>query len=327
MNKTPLASIVVITYNQQESLPKTLDSLLCQKTGFPFEIVVGEGCSTDKTSDVLRDYASRFPDIIKPIFNESNKGILGNYVSTLSRCQGKYIADCAGDDYWNDDEKLQVQVDVMEGNPEIGLVYTDVNVDSVVTQQKFVRKCEDPQDELFTQLLRGNPIVAPTVCYRSSLLKHVDFDEFQKQGFIMEDYPLWLTFSLYTRFYHINKPTITYRIERGFINDPKAVSLHAIKFDEGTTAVRLYFLRKYPNETNLTENEILDAHNKMGYMAGLNMNDRLFTLKYVSQMHNRNPYVRRLTTMSKSRLLYGLYQMYRNLTGKKRTALQMYFGQ
>jgi hypothetical protein len=143
----------------------------------------------------------------------------------------------------------------------------------------------------------------------------------------MEDYPLWLTFSLHTQFYHIKKPTITYRIERGFINDPKLVSLHAIKFDEGTTAVRLFFLRKYPNETNLTENEILDAHNKMGYMAGLNMNDREFTLKYVSLINHRTPYVNRLTILSKSSLLFGLYQTYRKVMGKHRTPLQMYFGQ
>lgn len=62
-------------------------------------------------------------------------------------------------------------------------------------------------------------------------------------------------------------------------------------------------------------------------MAGLNMNDRDFTLKYVRMMHDRNPYVRRLTTISKFRLLYGLYQAYRSLMGKKRSPLEMYFGQ
>ena len=323
----PLVSIVVITYNQQDSLPKTLDSLLAQKFDFPMEIVVGEDCSTDQTREVLQDYANRYPEIIKPVYNETNKGILGNYVSTIFRCKGKYMAACAGDDYWNDPKKLQMQVEVMEQHPEIGLVYTDVNVDSVATGQQFVRRCQDPQENLFTQLLFGCFITAPTVCYRSELLQFVDFDEFQKQGFIMEDYPMWLTFSLHTKFYHLKRPTITYRIERSFINDPKAVSKHACKFDEGTTAVRLYFLRKYPDKTNLTENEILDAHNKFGYLAGLNMNDREFTLKYVSQMHDRSPYIKRLTAICKSRVLFGLYQFYRGVAGKKRSPLEMYFGQ
>ena len=47
MSAAPLASIVVTTYNQEQSLPVTLDSLLAQKTSFPFEIVVGEDCSKD----------------------------------------------------------------------------------------------------------------------------------------------------------------------------------------------------------------------------------------------------------------------------------------
>lgn len=325
--KEPLVSIAVITYNQQDSLPKTLDSLLAQKVDFPFEIVVGEDCSTDQTREVLLDYAKRYPEIIKPVFNETNKGILGNYISTLSHCSGKYMSACAGDDFWNDADKLQMQVDILENNPEVGLVYTDVNVDSVVTHQQFVRKCQDPKDNLFTQLLQGCFIIAPTVCYRSCLLQYVDFDEFQKQGFIMEDYPMWLTYSLHTKFYHLKRPTITYRIERDFINDPKTVSLHACKFDEGTTAVRLYFQKKYPEKTNITENEILDAHNKMGYLAGLNMNDREYTLKFASQMHDRSPYIKRLTAICKSRVLFGLYQFYRGVSGKKRSPLEMYFGQ
>lgn len=324
--ENPLVSIAVITYNQQESLPKTLDSLLAQKVDFPYEIVVGEDCSTDNTREVLKGYVERYPDIIKPIYNEANMGILGNYVSTLEQCKGKYIAGCAGDDYWNDPEKLQMQAEIMEQNPEVGLVYTDVNVDSVVTNQQYVKACQEPQDNLFTQLLHGCFITAPTACFRSELLQYVHFEEFQKLGFIMEDYPMWLTFSVYTKFCHLKRPTITYRIERSFINDPKTVSLHAVKFDENTTAIRLHFLKKYPDKTDLTENEILDAHNKIGYLAGLNMNDREFALKYVSQMHDRTPYVKRLTTICKSPLLFGLYQKYRALTGKKRSALEMYFG-
>lgn len=323
----PLASIVVITYNQEDLLPVTLDSLLAQKTNFPFEIVVGEDCSTDGTRAVLMDYAKRYPEIIKPICNETNKGILGNYISTLSKCEGKYIAGCAGDDYWNDTEKLQLQVDIMEKDPEIGLVYTDVNMDSVATNERFVRKCQEPQKELFTQLLRGCFITAPTACYRSELLRYVDYDEFAKLGFIMEDYPTWLTFSLHTKFYHLKRPTITYRIDRGYINDARIVSLHACEFDENTTKVRLCFRNKYPERTTLTEAEILDAHYKICYLAGLNMNDRKYTLKYASMMHDRNKYVRRLTFISKSWVLFGIYQWYRKLSGKTRTPLQMYFGQ
>lgn len=326
MSNTPIASIIVITYNQEETLPGTLDSLLRQRTTFPYEIVVGDDCSTDGTRSVLLEYAQRYPDKIRPIYNKTNKGILGNYVSVLSQCKGKYIAACAGDDYWIDDDKLQMQVDVMELHPNIGLVYTDYVVDSVATNEKYNRRCADLQENVFSQLLVGCFISAPTVCYRSELIRYVDFDEFVKSGFTMEDYPMWLSFSLHTDFYHIKKHTVTYRIERQYINDVKTVSSHACKFDEGTTAIRLYFLRKYPERTKMTEDEILDAHYKMCYLAGLNMNDREFTLKYVNRISNRVPYIKRLTFICKSRLLFAIYQLYRKLTGKTRTPLQMYFG-
>ena len=323
----PLASIVVITYNQEKSLPVTLDSLVAQKTSFPFEIVVGDDCSKDGTRAVLADYAQRYPEIIRPIYNERNLGILGNYVSTLRQCRGKYISGCAGDDFWNDPEKLQLQVDIMEKDPEIGLVYTDVYVDSVVTGEKFVRRCAEVREDTFTQLLRGCFITAPTTCFRASLLEYVDFDEFQRLGFIMEDYPMWLTFSLHTKFFHLKRPTITYKIERDYINDARTVSLHACKFDEGTTAVRLHFLRKYPDRTRLTEDEIQDAHYKICYLAGLNMNDRKYTKQYVDLIHHRTPYIKRLSRICSSPCLFWIYQTYRNLSGKTRTPLQMYFGQ
>ena len=327
MSETPLASIVVTTYNQEHLLPVTLDSLLTQKTSFPFEIVVGEDCSKDGTRSVLAEYAGKYPDRIRPIYNEHNLGILGNYVSTLRQCRGKYIAGCAGDDSWYDPEKLQLQVDIMEKDPEIGLVYTDVLMDSVATGEEFVRKCMDPQEDTFTQLLHGCFITAPTACYRASLLEYVDFDEFQRLGFIMEDYPMWLTFSLHTKFYHLERPTVTYRIDRQFINDAREVGIHACKFDAGATAVRLHFQNKYANRTPLTAEEIEDAHSKIGYLAGLNKDDRKFTKEYVDKIHERTPYVKRLSRICASPLLFWLYQTYRRLTGKTRTPLQMYFGQ
>ena len=327
MNGTPLTSIVVITYNQEDSLPVTLDSLLAQKTSFPFEIVVGDDCSKDRTRAVIADYAERFPDIVRPIYNERNLGILGNYASTLSQCRGKYRSACAGDDFWNDPEKLQLQVDIMEKDPEVGVVYTDVLMDSVSTGEKFVKTCLDPQENTFTQLLHGCFITAPTVCFRASLLEYVDFDEFRRLGFIMEDYPMWLTYSLHAKFYHLKRPTVTYRIDRNYINDAKAVCLHACEFNAGTTAVRLHFRNKYPDRTPMTAEEIEDAHSKICYMAGLNMNDRKFAKEYVDKVHNRTPYVKRLSRICSSPVLFKAYQAYRRLTGKTRTPLQMYFGQ
>lgn len=327
MMETPVASIIVLTYNQEHSLPVTLDSLLAQKTSFPIEIVVADDCSKDGTRGVIADYAGRYPDIIRPLYNERNLGILGNYCSTLRQCRGKYISGCAGDDHWIDAEKLQLQVEIMERTPEIGVVYTDVLMDSVATGEKYVRKSKDPEENTFTQLLRGCFIPAPTACFRASLLEYVDYDEYLRLGFQMEDYPKWLALSIFTKFYHLRRTTVNYRIDRKYINDRRGGALHACKFDEGTTAIRLYFRNQYPDRTTLTVEEIEDAHYKIGLRAGLNMDDRKFTKEYVDKIHERTPYVKRLSRICASPLLFWLYQTYRRLTGKTRTPLQMYFGQ
>jgi glycosyltransferase involved in cell wall biosynthesis len=323
--ESPLVSIVVITYNQEKSLPKVLDCILWQKGGFSIEIIVGEDCSTDGTREVLKEYERRFPEVVKPIYQQNNQGILRNFISAISMAKGKYLAFCDGDDYWCDDEKLAKQIRVLEEKPEVGLVYSDVIMDSVVTGERYRRTMQNPKPDLFTQLLRGNIIVSSTVLMRSDLMKYVDWNTFVEQGFTMEDYPMWLSLSLHTQFYYLKEPLACYVIERKVVN-VKEASLHGLKFDEGTTAIRLYFKRQYTEKTDLTENEILDAHNIIGYMAGLNMNDREFALKYVCQMHDRTSYVKRLTTICKSPLLFGLYQKYRDLTGKKRSPLEMYFG-
>ena len=193
----------------------------------------------------------------------------------------------------------------------------------------FAVRIADKTPDTYPQDQSGNPQAGAWKPgdVRASLLDYVDFDEFRRLGFIMEDYPMWLTFSLHTKFYHLKRPTITYKIERDYIKDARTVSLHACEFDEGTTAVRLHFLRKYSDKTPLTEDEIQDAHYKICYLAGLNMNDRNYTKQYADRIHHRTPYIKRLSRICSSPCLFWIYQTYRKLSGKTRTPLQMYFGQ
>lgn len=119
-----MISIVVVTYNQEHTIARTLDSLLCQQCDEPFEIVVGEDLSQDGTRAVLQDYAARHPDVIRLFLNDRNKGLVDNYFDCLLACRGELICDCAGDDYWCDSRKMQKQLDVMRAHPDVTLVHT-----------------------------------------------------------------------------------------------------------------------------------------------------------------------------------------------------------
>ena len=48
----PKLSVVFITYNHEPFIKEALDSVLMQEVDFPYEIVVGEDCSTDRTRDI-----------------------------------------------------------------------------------------------------------------------------------------------------------------------------------------------------------------------------------------------------------------------------------
>lgn len=120
-----IISVIVLTYNQEGTIAHALDSILSQKCSVPFEIVIGDDCSTDNTTNICEDYQRRFPEIIRLIVNKKNKGIVDNYYDCLLECRGKYIADCAGDDFWIDDRKLEKEVTILENDPSVTLVHTN----------------------------------------------------------------------------------------------------------------------------------------------------------------------------------------------------------
>jgi glycosyltransferase involved in cell wall biosynthesis len=127
--REPLVSVAIITYNHAAWIARAMNGVLKQKTRFPFELVIGEDCSTDGTREIVREYATRYPEIIRVVASESNVGAFHNAVRTRKACRGTYLAFCEGDDYWHREDKLEKQVDYLERHPECGLVYSSYDVD------------------------------------------------------------------------------------------------------------------------------------------------------------------------------------------------------
>jgi glycosyltransferase involved in cell wall biosynthesis len=121
----PLVSITCITYNHVNFIRDAIEGFLMQETTFPVEILIHDDASTDGTADIVREYETQYPQLIRPIYQTENQYSQGNkpgqFLRPLQR--GKYIAVCEGDDYWTDPAKLEIQASFLERNPDFVICY------------------------------------------------------------------------------------------------------------------------------------------------------------------------------------------------------------
>lgn len=115
----PDVSIVVVTYNHEKYLEQCLQSLLCQKTSFSYEIVLSEDCSTDGTRDICLRYQREYPDKIHLLLSNTNCGAIVNSRRARRVARSELLCWCEGDDYWIYDHKIEDQVSFMKANEKI----------------------------------------------------------------------------------------------------------------------------------------------------------------------------------------------------------------
>lgn len=150
----PMVAIWCITYNQANYIRKTLDGFINQKTSFRFVAIVHDDASTDGTSEVIKEYANRFPEIIFPILEIENQyskknGFIGAIIRTAAAATGaKYYAECEGDDYWLKTDKLQRQFNILESHSECTIA---VNRVQKVDKSGFCLNSTIPPAESFKE--------------------------------------------------------------------------------------------------------------------------------------------------------------------------------
>lgn len=126
-----MVSVCCITYNQKEYIRDAIEGFLKQKTNFKYEVIIHDDASTDGTTEIIKEYAEKYPDIIKPIFEEKNQysqGVKRILNITYKYATGKYIALCEGDDYWIDEDKITEQVEYMEKHEDCAFCFHNAKV-------------------------------------------------------------------------------------------------------------------------------------------------------------------------------------------------------
>ncbi len=120
-NKPIKVSVTCMAYCHEAYIRQTLEGFVSQRTNFPFEILINDDASTDGTAEVIREYAEKYPELIRPFLQEKNlfsQGIEPLDAVLFPAARGEYLAICEGDDCWTDPEKLQRQVDFLDAHPE-----------------------------------------------------------------------------------------------------------------------------------------------------------------------------------------------------------------
>jgi glycosyltransferase involved in cell wall biosynthesis len=256
----PLVSVKMITYNHAPYIAQAIEGVLQQKTNFPFELVIGEDCSTDGTTEIVFEYQKKYPKTIRVITSEQNVGMKENGYRTLKACRGKYIAFCEGDDYWHHPEKLQKQVDFIEGHPECGLVFTDCDVYNV-SSNKLIRNRNYKKGFQLLRNLTIEDIIGDwemirytcSAMGRKDLMEHViENDPYlhQNNNFLMGDLQLWAEIALISGVSYIPESLATYRILDESASRGKDIK-KALRFVISGFEIRLHLCDKHKLSENI----------------------------------------------------------------------------
>jgi glycosyltransferase involved in cell wall biosynthesis len=253
MQKAPLVSVVIITYNQEKYIAQTLDAVLAQETEYEYEIVIGEDCSTDRTREIVYQYQQQCPDKIRVITSDKNVGLLDNYFRTVKVARGKYVAVCGGDDYWHSPEKLQKQVKFLEENIEYGMVHSEADFflqksgSIIKNYHSFQKHCYGNISKSTACLIvQGKyPITACTAIYRKRLFdQYFKIDEFKQNGFLMEDTPLWTGIAAHSKIHYMPESLATYRVLDESVSRSKDRK-KTLQFGISSAEMRLYLCEKH----------------------------------------------------------------------------------
>lgn len=249
----PLVSVKMLTYNHAPYIAQAIEGVLMQKTDFPFELVIGEDCSTDGTREIVFDYARRYPEIIHLVTSEKNVGAAQNSARVNAALRGKYIAWCEGDDYWTSPEKLQKQIAFLENHPDHGMVHSSADF-LFQSSGKVIKNYNESQNKFSTnnsqnlleQIILGQyPVNACTVVYRKKVWEeHFNLDELIEKKFLMGDVPLWAAIAAHSQIHYIPESLATYRRLDESMSHSKNKK-KSLKYWISSAEMRLYLCQKY----------------------------------------------------------------------------------
>lgn len=325
MREENLISVVVCTYNQQDTIGRTLESILMQQCHLPIEIVVGEDCSSDQTLSVCQKYAKEHPDKLRILANNSNKGPVKNYFDCILAARGKYIADCAGDDFWTDPQKLEKEVTILESHPEVTLVHTDwrsfdenTGKTSPSPNRPFTSPFTDGQQMLEAIMTQTTvPVIhlCTSLYRRSVIVEALQADDYMfRNEFGCED--VQLSFVMAQQGVIAYLPDVTMNYSQGHESVSSSTNYEKVyRFTKQVTSLTYYIAQKY----HITSPHVKTYFQQRSYamlMCAFRLNNRSMLQETLQLMKawnvESNVLLRLLSAIMKSNTLWAMALTLRN---------------
>jgi len=196
----PKVSVLIPAYNAQDFISRTLQSVLKQRYA-DFEVIILDDGSTDKTAEIVKQIA-REDKRIRYYFQE-NRGLANTRNRLAELADAEYIAFLDHDDEWLP-QKLSLQVDFFEKNPDFGLLYSDTYIkkDGRIIGRAFEER-KPVRGNVFYELLFENFVPLDTVFMPKRVL--LEFIPFNPEYDFSEEFDIFLRVSKKYKFAYLNE--------------------------------------------------------------------------------------------------------------------------
>ncbi len=259
----PLVSVVMPAYNAERFVEEAIDSVLSQKYA-NLEIIVLDDGSTDGTAGVVRAFGDRVVYV-----RQENAGPARARNAAIGRSKGEMIAIIDSDDLWVPG-KLAMQVDFFRDNPDVGLVFGDMecfNESGTVLRSAFEKLKFSPGERAgivpnaFARLLRYNIVPGNVLMRRTCFDKAGGYDEELRR---CEDWDLWIRIARLYPIGCIPEVMLRKRIHgRNLTGNARAMAVDGIRVQEKV-------LRRFPEDVSKAGVDLrrilAESHFGLGYL-------------------------------------------------------------
>ncbi|WP_318639740.1 glycosyltransferase family 2 protein [Flavobacterium ardleyense] len=203
-------SVIMITYNHADYISKAIEGVLMQKTNFKIELIISNDASRDATHQAIEKAIAALPEnITVTYFNQTkNIGMMPNFLFVLQQAKSAYIAQCDGDDYWTDPDKLQKQFDFLEANPDYQICHHNVLERRGLKYRKRNHKLTEDKTDDLERLAQGNFVHSSSIMVRNTVREFPEYFARAENG----DYFLLLLAARKGKLKYLNEVMSVYRI-------------------------------------------------------------------------------------------------------------------